>query len=86
MGGKAAITSDFEIKEMDYMGEYVPEQKKAIVYLSGPWEGDEHDIRYITGIILHEILEGLIYEFAGRFAPEWIIIKIQSAAGFWFDM
>ena len=86
MGGKAVITSDFRIACMDYLGEYIPEQKKAIVYLSGPWEGDEHDIRYIAAVILHEVLEGLIYELIGHFAPEWVIVEIQSAAGFWFDM
>jgi len=72
-----AITSDFKIACMDYLGEYIPEQKKAIVYLFGPWKGDEHDIRYITGIILHEVIEGLIYELIGHFASEWIVIEIN---------
>jgi len=86
VGGKAAITSDFEIKEMDYLGEYISGQKRAVVYLFGQWEGDEHDINYITGIITHEILEGLIYELTKHFAPEWIIVEMQHAAGLWFDM
>lgn len=86
MGGKAAITSDFKIACMDYLGEYIPEQKKAVVYLFGPHEGDEHDIRYIAGVVLHEVIEGLIYELIGHFAPEWVIVEIQSVAGFWFDM
>ena len=84
---KPIIVSDFEIKEMDYLGEYVPGQRRAVVYLWGHYyEGTEHEIRYITGVILHEVLEGLIYELIGYFAPEWVIVEIQDAVGFWFDM
>ena len=87
MGGKAAITSDLEIACMDYLGEYIPGQRRAVVYLWGHYyEGTEYEIRYIAGIVLHEVLEGLIYELIGHFAPEWVIIEIQDATGFWLDM
>jgi len=33
MGAEFTITSDLEIREMDYLGEYMPRRERAIVYL-----------------------------------------------------